>query len=213
MKGRARSTTIVAPRKTWRDKNGRTLVIKGTAAFLLLVFTTIFLHGNWPIALLWVGGGAGLWGLSELVRRRRERAEVLRDVEAMNDEEFRRYAADLLRAQGYVAHRATGPEGQRVDFLLTRGRASFVCRLQRQGQRVGKDVVTEALVALEACRCGRVMILTNQLFTLPARSLARREGCVLIDRGGLASLVAQHRQGHRVLAFHREETARLRRRK
>jgi len=213
MQERARSTTIVAPRKTWRDKNGRTLVIKVTAAFLVLVFATISLHGNWPIALLWVGGGAGLWGLSDLLRRRRERAEILRDVEAMNDEEFRRYAADLLHAQGYVAHPATGPEGQRVDFLLTQGRASFVCRLQRQGQRVGKDVVAEALAVLEAYGSGRVMIVTNQLFTLPARSLARREGCVLIDRMGLATLVALHRQGHRVLAFHREEIARLRRRK
>src|SRR2546422_5918330 len=109
MKERVRSTTIVAPRRAWRDRTGRALVIKGTAAFLLLVFATIFLHGNWPMALLWVGGGVGLWGLCDLLRRRRERTEVLRDVEAMSDEEFRRYAADLLRAQGYVAHRATGP--------------------------------------------------------------------------------------------------------
>jgi restriction system protein len=165
------------------------------------------------MALLWVGGGAWLWGLSDLAWRRRERAEILRDVEAMRDEEFRRYAADLLRAQGYVAHWATGPDGQRVDFLLIRGRTSFVCRLQRQEQQVGKDVVAEALAAREACGCGRVMIVTNRLFTLAARSLAHREGCVLIDRKGLATLVAQHRQGHRVLAFHREETVRLRRRK
>ena len=213
MQERVRSTTIVAPRKAWRERTGRALVLKGTAAFLLLVFATIFLHGNWPIALLWVGGGSGLWGLSDLAWRRRERAEILRDVEAIGDEEFRRYVADLLRAQGYMAHRVTGGEGQRVDFLLTRGRASFVCRLQRQERRVGKDVVAEVLSMREAYGCGRVMIVTNRLFTLPARNLARREGCVLIDRMGLATLVAQHRQGHRVLAFHREEAARLRRRK
>ena len=213
MQERARSTTLVAPRKTWKERTGRVLVLKGTAAFLLLVFATIFLHGNWPVALLWVGGGSGLWGLSELIQRRRERADMLSDVEAMSDEEFRRYAADLLRAQGYVAHRATGPEGQRVDFLLTRGRASFVCRLQRQRRRVDKGVVAEALATLDAYGGGRVMIVTNQLFTLPARKLARREGWVLIDRKRLATLVAQHRQGHRVLAFHREEAARLRRRK
>jgi len=162
---------------------------------------------------LWVGGGSGLWGLSDLAWRCRERAEILRDVEAISDEEFRRYVADLLRAQGYMIHLATGGEGQRVDFLLTRGRASFVCRLQRQERRVGKDVVAEVLTMREAYGCGRVMIVTNRLFTLPARNLARCEGCVLIDRRGLATLVAQHRQGHRVLAFHREEAARLRRRK
>src|SRR4029077_13070248 len=105
MQERTRSTTVVAPRKRWRDRSGRTLIIKGTAVFLVLVFATISLHGNWPIALLWVGSGVGLWGLSDLLRRRRERAEILKDVEAMNDEEFRRHAVDLLRAQGYVAHR------------------------------------------------------------------------------------------------------------
>lgn len=213
MQDRARSTTLVAPRKTWRDRSCRTLIIKGTAVFLVFVFATISLHGNWPMALLWVGGGIGLWGLSELVRRRRQRAEILRDVEAMSDEGFRRHAVDLLRAQGYMAHRATGLEGQRIDLLLARGRASFVCRLQRQERRVGKSVVAEVLAVLEASGYGHAMIVTNRLFTLPARHLARREGCVLIDRIGLATLVALHRQGHRVLAFHREEAGRLRKRK
>ena len=60
---------------------------------------------------------------------------------------------------------------------------------------------------------GHAMILANQRFTRRARKLARREGCVLIDRKGLASLVAQYRQGHRVLAFDREEVLGLRRRK
>src|SRR3979411_2180639 len=101
MKEPVRSTTLVAPRRRWRDRTGRVRLIKGTAAFLLLVFATIFLHGNWPMALLWVGGGAGLWWLSNLLQRQRERTEILKDVEAMNDEEFRRYATDLLRTQGY----------------------------------------------------------------------------------------------------------------
>jgi len=214
MKEGIRSTTIVAPRRAWRDRTGRALVIKGTSAFLLVVFATILLHGNWPLALLWIGGGAGLWGVADLRRRRRERTEILKDVEAMSDEEFRRYAADLLRAQGYVVNRNAWPaEGQRADLLLTRGRMSFVCRLQRQEQRAGKGVVLGALTALEVYGCARAIILTNQPFTLPARSLAHRQGCVLIDRKGLATLVAQYRQGHRVLTFQRQEVARLRRRK
>ncbi|MBI3796418.1 MAG: restriction endonuclease [Deltaproteobacteria bacterium] len=214
MNERVRSSTIVAPRRRWRDRTGRGLVLKGTAAFLLLVFATIFLHGNWPIALLWVGGGAGLWWLSGVLRRQRERAEILKEVEAMSDTEFRRYAADLLRAQGYIVNRNTWSlEEQRAALLLTRGRTSFVCRLQRQEQRVGKGVVAEVLAALERYEGARGIILTNSFFTLPARNLARRESCVLIDRRGLATLVAQHRQGHRVLTFQREEIARLRKRK
>jgi hypothetical protein len=214
MNERVRSTILVAPRRMWRDRTGRALVLKGTAAFLLLVFATIILHGNWPMALLWVGSGSGLWGVSALLRRKRERAEILGEVEAMSDVEFRQYAADLLRAQGYVVNRhISAIEEQRADLLLTRGRSSFLCRLRRQEQRVGKDVVREVLAALERYEGARGIIVTNRAFTLPARSLARRERCILIDRRGLATLVAQHRQGHRVLTFQREESARLRKRK
>ncbi len=184
MQERSRSTTMVKPRKAWVGRNTRPLIIRGTAAFLLLVFTTISLHGNWPVVLLWVSGGTGLWGLLAALRRRRERALILQDVEAMTDEGFLRYAADLLRAQGYTVHPVGRSADARADLLLTRGRANLVCQLRRQPGRVGE-----------------------------ARKLARREGCVLIDRKGLASLVAQYRQGHRVLAFDREEVLGLRRRK
>lgn len=207
------SRIVVAPRTARSSKNAYTWVIKGTATLLLLVLATVFLHGNWPVALLWVSGGIGLWGLLDTLRRQRERAAILQDVEAMPDGAFLRYAADLLRAQGYGVHAVGRAPEPRVDLLLTQGREHFVCRLQRQRRRVGKEVVTGALAAMETHGCGRAMVLANQSFTRAARRLARRAGCVLIDREALATLVVQHRQGHRVLAFHREETARLRRRK
>src|SRR3712207_1778142 len=122
MQGRSRSTVVA--RRTWPSKNTRTLALKGTAVFLLLVFATVSLHGNWLIALFWVGGGVGIWILADAVRRRRERTSLLREVELMDDEAFLRYAADLLRAQGYVAHKAIRPVDRRVDLLLTRGRES-----------------------------------------------------------------------------------------
>ena len=213
MQERSRSTTVVKPRKVWVGRNTRPLIIRGTAVFLLLVFTTVSLHGNWPVVLLWVSGGTGLWGLLAALRRRRERALILQDVEAMTDEGFLRYAADLLRAQGYTVPPVGRSADARVDLLLTRGRANFVCQLRRQPGRVGEGTVTEVLTAMHAHGYGRAMILANQLFTHRARRLARREGCVLVDRKGLANLVAQYRQGHRVLAFDREEVLGLRRRK
>ncbi|MBI3302502.1 MAG: restriction endonuclease [Deltaproteobacteria bacterium] len=213
MQERSRSKTVVAPRKAWLGKNTRALIIKGTAAFLLLVFATISLHGNWPVALLWVSSGVGLWGVCEALRQRRERASILKEVDAMTEGVFRRYAADLLRAQGYTVHEAGRSVEPRVDLLLTRGRETIVCWLQRQAGRVSEETVAGAVAAMEAHGNWRVMILSNQSFTRRARSLARREGCVLIGRESLANLVMQHRQGHRVLIFHREETMGLRRRK
>lgn len=195
------------------NRSARTLLLRGTAIFLLLVFATIFLHGNWPVALLWVSGGVGLWALFEERKRRRERADMLSEVEAMGEEQFQSYIAALLCAQGYGVLKTTGPRSRHIDFLLTRGKGSCVCRLQRQTRRVCRSVVAEVLAGMEMYGCGNAIIVTNRRFTLPARLLARQVGCVLIDCSGLASLVAQHRHGHRVLPFHREETARLRRRK
>jgi len=213
MNERAHSTIIMASRKGWRDRTARTLIVKGTAAFLLLVFATILLHGNWPAALLWVSGGLGLWGLSEIVRQSRGRAEILGDVEAMSEEQFLVYAADLLRTQGYVIHKAVRSDNLHIDLLLNRGRMSFACRLQRQGRRIGMRVVAEALTGMAAYRCSRAMVLTTQRVTLPARIVARRTRCVLIDRVVLANLVVQYRRGHRVLSFPQKETTGLRWRK
>jgi restriction system protein len=195
------------------NRSVRTLLLRGTAVFLLLVFATIFLHGNWPVALLWVSGGVGLWALFEERKRQRDRADMLSAVEAMGEDQFQSYTADLLRAQGYGVLKTAGLGSRHIDFLLTRGKGNCVCRLQRQTRQVCRSVVAEVLAGMEMYGCENAMIVTNQRFTLPARLLARQFGCVLIDRTGLANLVAQHRHGHRVLPFHREETARLRRRK
>src|SRR5439155_22868160 len=100
MQERSRSTTVVKPRKVWVGRNTRPLIIRGTAASLLLVFTTVSLHGHWPVVLLWVSGGTGLWGLLAAVRRRRARALILQDVEGMTDEGLLLFAAGVLRAHG-----------------------------------------------------------------------------------------------------------------
>ena len=199
--------TITARKTSTGNNATRVLVMKGTAVLLLFVLATILLHGNWLAALTWMSGGLGLWVLWSAAQHRHQRATILSEVDAMPAEEFLPYAADLLRAQGYLVQKAGRPLDHRVDLLLTRGKESLVCRLQRQQTKVGADVVADVLTGAQTHRRGRAMVLTNQMFTYRARSLARREGCVLIDRENLADLVAQYRQGHRVLAFHREGEA------
>lgn len=209
----ARLTVTASKTRTGKNPT-RVLVMKGTAALLLFVFATILLHGNWPVALTWMSGGLGLWVLWSAGQHRRKRAAILSEVDVMTTEEFSRYVADLLRAQGYIVQKVSRPLDHRTDLLLARGRESFACRLQRQQQRVGEDAVVDVLAGAATHGCGRAMVLTNHLFTYSARGLARREGCILIDRESLADLIVQYRQGHRVLAFHREgEASGMRRRK
>jgi hypothetical protein len=207
------SSTVVTSRKTWERKNLRAAMFRGTAALLLFVFVTISLHGNWLVALVWVVGGLALWGAYGALQQRNERAEVLREVDAMTAERFLPYAADLLRAQGYTVHKVGYAVEPRVDLLLTRGRDNFVCWLEHRTRRVGAETITAVAKVRETHGYWSALVLSNQPFTLQARRVARRTQCVLIDRNVLAKMVAQYRHGHRVLSFPDSEGQGLRRRK
>jgi hypothetical protein len=213
MKGRSRSKAVVVPQKARTRKSSREWIVRATAALLLIVFVTVLLRGNWPLALLVIGAGVGTWGFLDVRNRRRERTAVLEDVDRMEESRFLTYAADLLRSQGYTIHKPNRPLDSCADLLLTRGKTHFLCRLQRQSGSVARNVVTGTLAAMHVYGCTRAMVIANQRFTRSARSFARQNDCILIDRGGLANLVLQHRQGHRVIVFHCEEASRLRRRK
>lgn len=213
MRGRPRSPLIVMQQKTRVKKRLRTWGSKATAALLLFVFATIFLRGNWLVALFVTGGGIWIWGFFAARRAWHARAAVLRDVDVMDDGQFIAYAAELLKAQGYTVHKANHSSDWHADLLLTRGKTHLLCRLHHQTSRVERNAIVGALAAMHALGCSRTIVIANQPFTRAARSFARQNDCVLIDREGLANLVLQHRQGHRVLAFPREEAAGIRRRK
>jgi hypothetical protein len=187
-----------------QKKDVRTVMLKATAALVLVAFTTVVLHGNWLLALVLIGGGVGTWQLYEEQQRRRQRLMLLQDMEVMNEGEFLRYITALLRAQGYGVLKARQADPRRADLLLIRGEESFACRVLRC--RVTAEEITNTLTAMRVHGCRRSMVITNRAVTVSASYVARRSQCVLIDRWGLVNLVIQYRQGHRVYAFHREAT-------
>ena len=197
------SRTVAFTHKARLEGATRTRLIKGTAIALLFIFATAALQGNWVSVLVWMSGAAGLWIVWETRRRQRERTERLGELDAMSDTDFSHYAADLLRSQGYQVNPDPEFPHPGIDFLLTRSNEQRVCRLYRQQRRIGERVILETLAGMEAQGHHAAMVLANQAFSLRARTLARRENCVLIDRDALVNLIAQHRQGHRVLAFQR----------
>jgi hypothetical protein len=213
MQEQPRAITVVAPRKTWRGKTRRALLFRSTAAFVLVVFMTLLFHGNWPLALLCLCGGIGLWEVRESVHQRRERTAILSDVDAMTTGEFRHYAAELLRAQGYTILRTGRSLDPRADLFLSRGKKTIACWLHHGTKNQSTAVVERALVATRGHNDSRVMILASQPLTWRARTLARQEGFLLIDRETLANMVVQYRRGHKVLVLYHEETNGLRTRK
>jgi hypothetical protein len=189
------------------------MMMKVTAAFLLVVFLTVSLHGNWRLALGLLCACAALWWLRNVWRRYCEREEILADVDAMSAEEFLRYIGELLRVQGYSVSTRGKRSVPPADLLLSRGKEDFACWIQHSGRSTDAEMIAKAAAAAQVHQGWRAMVVSSRPCSLNVYSLARREGCVLIHRGGLANMVAQYRSGHRVIAFPVEEKARLRGRK
>ena len=203
---------IVTPAsRRWQRK--KSLVMKITAVFLLVVFVTVSLHGNWRVALLLLCTGAGIWWFASLWRRYDDREETLVEVDAMSAEEFVHYVRELLLAQGYSVLTVGKRHGPPADLLLSQGKENVACWVQHSGRTTDAEMVAGAVAMTQAYRGWRVMVVSSRPCTLSARVRAQREGCLLIHRGGLANLVTQYRKGHKVIAFPFEEKANLRGRK
>lgn len=209
----SRSIVVVAPTARWQGRNFRAGLVRGTAACLLVIFTTICLHGNWPLALGLLSLGGAFWRLNEMWQRYCKLADILDDVDAMSPPEFTDYVAELLRTQAFTVlgnRRAVGPC---ADLLLTRGKEYLACWLQPDRRPLRIDTVAHAAAAVQGHAGWRALVLTSQRLTVGAWYRARREGCMLITRDTLASMVLQHRRGHKVIAFPREEATGMRGRK
>jgi restriction system protein len=211
MQNPLRPTIITtAPR---RRQEKKVLMMKVTAAFLLVVFLTVSLHGNWRLALGLLCACVALWWLRNVWRHYYEREEILADVDAMSAEEFLRYIGELLRVQGYSVSTRGKRGGPPADLLLSRGKEDFACWIQHGGRSTDAEIIAKAAAVVQAHHGWRAMVVSSRPCSLNVYSLARREGCILIHRGSLANIVAQYRSGHRVIAFPVEEKARLRGRK
>ena len=210
MRGRVHSIGVVEkPRLQKRYP----LSFRAVAGALLLVFVTMALHGNWLLALTLICGGLGVWQFAEALQRRREREVVLRDVVTQADSEFLRFAADLLRTQGYGVLKTGQLDDNQGSLLVMYRDESLACRVVRARHRLNKAEISRILAQMKLYGCKGSMILTNRAVSWGAARFARRVGCLIIDRDDLVRLVLQYRQGHRVYTFQREETTKLRRQK
>jgi len=194
----------IITQRPWQRKDTRVVTLKVTAVLVLVAFTTVVLHGNWVLALMFIGGGVGTWQLYEEQQRRRQHLSLLQNLEGMNEGEFFHYITGMLRSQGYGVLKAQHADDRLAALLLTRGDESFACRVLRC--RVTTEEITNTLTAMRVHGCRRSMVITNRAVTMSARYNARRSQCVLIDRWELVNLVLQYRQGHRVYTFQRAVT-------
>lgn len=133
---------------------------------------------------------AGLIVLLLFGRRLRRRGEVTMDELEGHDFEF--FCADLLRDAGFLDVEVTKGSGDfGADILAEKDGVTYAVQCKCYEGPVGVAAVQEAFAgrAFYDCMVGAVM--TNQYFTAPAVTAARKLNILLWDRGYLDRMMQE----------------------
>jgi HJR/Mrr/RecB family endonuclease len=112
------------------------------------------------------------------------------DVAGLSGEEFETYIARILTKLGYDVSgtRATGDQG--ADLVAQRDGLKIIIQAKRYDGPVGNNAVQEVIGALSFYGGDEGWVVTNSTFTPSARALAQKAHIKLIDKAGLADLMA-----------------------
>lgn len=121
------------------------------------------------------------------VRRLHKRA--LPDVDTMTGLEFERYVVGLLRSNGYQHVKLTEEYDLGIDIIAEKNGIRWGIQVKRYAGLVGADAVRQVVTALKFYRCDKAMVISNSIFSQPARILAKSNNCILISRSNLRSIM------------------------
>lgn len=133
------------------------------------------------------------------------------NIATMSGQAFEHYMAALFKSQGFTVKftPTTGDFG--VDIIIRKDGRSTAVQLKRYRRPVSLKAVQEAVTGKRHYRCDQAMVVTNNVFTASAKSLAATNDCQLIDESLLAKWVLDF-QGSAVKSpEHRAAVSRVRR--
>lgn len=113
-------------------------------------------------------------------------------VDELTGIEFEAAVASLYERHGYEVKltKATGDFG--VDLLAKKGIALLAIQVKRSADKVGVSAVQEAFSGARHYQATQAVVVTNNLFTAPARELARSLPVLLISKDCLADMWAKN---------------------
>ena len=150
--------------------------------FIIAVFVVIAYLVYWPIAILLAVFGA-------IFRRLRtvKMNYSLFDIDSLDWSEFEQYVAKILIEKGYLNVRTTEKYDLGIDVIAEKDGIVWGIQVKHYRSLVTIEAVREAVAALKVYNCDRAMVVTNSIFTEPAKELAMCNDCALIDRKLLKS--------------------------
>ena len=100
----------------------------------------------------------------------------------MDGHEFETFLVDFFIKLGYRVERRKKSHEQGLDLLLERHGERICCQAKRNKKPVGNKAIQEVIAAREYYGCQRALVVTNSIFTLSAKKLAKRCNVELWDR-------------------------------
>lgn len=122
-------------------------------------------------------------------KTRKLRAIQLSGVDKMDGLVFEKYVAELLKSQGYHQVRITEQYDLGIDILAEKDGAKWGIQVKRNRGKTKAESVRAVVTALNHYKCDRSMVISNSVFTNPAKKLAYTNNCVLIDRSILGNWI------------------------
>jgi restriction system protein len=120
------------------------------------------------------------------------RAFSVADIDRMDGIEFEHYLQKLLSFVGYIQVSVTQGSGDfGADLLATREGLKYAVQAKRYKGKVGVEAVYQVMGGQAYYSCQRTMVITNSKFTKAAHELAKKSGCILVDRNQLRDWVWQ----------------------
>lgn len=116
------------------------------------------------------------------------------DIDNMNGVKFEYYLAGILRKRGFTNVKVTEKYDLGVDIIAQKDGVTWGIQAKRYNSIVKLAAVRAAYTALSHYKCERAMVVTNNYFSNPAKTLASETKTVLIDRDTLAKWVYEASQ-------------------
>jgi len=113
------------------------------------------------------------------------KAIQIANIDYMTGIAFENYLQKLLIIQRYgvTLTKATGDFG--VDLVAFRNGDKFAIQVKRQGGKVSRRAISDAVAGMKHYECTKAMVITNNYFTPSSITFARSTGCKLVDRDTL----------------------------
>lgn len=100
----------------------------------------------------------------------------------MNGYQYEEYVAKYLKRQGFSNIRVTKASGDYgADIVARKNLRKYAVQCKLYSNPVGLKAVQEVVGAKKHYGCKGAIVVTNNTFTKPAKTLAEENGVILID--------------------------------